>query len=345
MRLRSVPRRKTRRGEGSVVLLYHRIERASTDPQLLCVSPEHFAEHVELVAERYEPFRLHDLVAALRGGELPSQAVAITFDDGYADNLTAAKPVLERNGVPATVFVASGWIGGDRMFWWDELEFLLLRPGRLPPVLELETGTEILRWQLGDDAVYTREAAAARSDWTVLARHDPGRRQQIYRELCARLRELDELARERVLDSLRSAGGWTDAPNGELPRAMTVEQLRRLDRGEIVDIGAHTVTHPTLSRLEPDMQREEIAGSRQQLEAALGRPITSFAYPYGGTSDFDETTALIVRNAGFDHACANVLSRLGPGTDAYRLPRIVVRDYDGAQLARRLAELEAPNLA
>jgi peptidoglycan/xylan/chitin deacetylase (PgdA/CDA1 family) len=327
------------------VLLYHRIEHASTDPQLLCVSPEHFAEHVELIAERYEPVRLQDLVTALREGELPSQAVAITFDDGYADNLAAAKPVLERNGVPATVFVASGWIGGDRMFWWDELEFLLLRPGRLPPVLELETGTEILRWELGDEAVYTREAAAARSHWTVLARHDPGRRQRIYRELCARLRELDELARERVLDSLRLAGEWTVAPNGELPRAMTVEQLRRLAGGEIVDIGAHTVTHPTLSRLEPDMQREEIAGSRQQLEAALGRPITSFAYPYGGTGDFDETTALIVRNAGFDHACGNFLSRLGPRTDAYRLPRVVVRDYDGAQLARRLADLDAPNPA
>jgi peptidoglycan/xylan/chitin deacetylase (PgdA/CDA1 family) len=338
MRLRSVRRPGTQRGKGPVVLLYHRIARASSDPQLLCVKPENFAEHVEVVAESYEPVRLGDLVTALREGELPSRAVAITFDDGYADNLAAAKPVLVRKGVPATVFVASGWIGGDRMFWWDELEILLLRPGRLPPVLELEMSTEILRWELGDDAFYTSEAAAARSGWTVLDGHDPGRRQQIYRELCARLRALDETARERVLDSLRSAVERDGPADGELPCPMTADELRRLASGDIVDIGAHTITHPILSKLEADEQREEIAGSRRQLETALARPVASFAYPYGGASDFDEKTAQIVRDAGFDHACANVASRLERGTDAYRLPRVLIRDWGGRELARRLAD-------
>src|SRR5439155_1180311 len=83
-------------GTAPVVLLYHRIAHATSDPQLLCVKPEHFAQHVEVVAESYQPVRLRDLVAALRAGELPSRAVAITFDDGYADNLAAAKPVLEQ---------------------------------------------------------------------------------------------------------------------------------------------------------------------------------------------------------------------------------------------------------
>jgi peptidoglycan/xylan/chitin deacetylase (PgdA/CDA1 family) len=338
MRLRSLARRGTRRGTAPVVLLYHRIAHATSDPQLLCVKPEHFAQHVEVVAESYQPVRLRDLVAALRAGELPSRAVAITFDDGYADNLAAAKPVLEQNGVPATVFVASGWLGGDRMFWWDELEILLLRPGRLPPVLKLELGTEILRCELGDDAVYTKEVAAARSGWTVLDGHDPGRRQQIYRELCARLRTHDEAARERMLDSLRSVVERDDPADGELPRPMNANELRRLAGGDIVDIGAHTITHPTLSKLEAGEQRGEIAGSRRQLETALARPVASFAYPYGGASDFDETTARIVRDAGFDHACANVASRLERGTDAYRLPRVLVRDWSGRELARRLAD-------
>ena len=342
MRLKSLRRRRTRRGKGPVVLLYHRIARTSSDPQLLCVSPEHFAEHVGLIAERYEPVRLAELVAALRGAELPPRAVAITFDDGYADNLGAAKPVLQRKRVPATVFVASGWMGGDRMFWWDELETLLLRPGRLPPVLELEIGTELLRWQLGDDAVYPPEAAAARFGWTVLDDHDPSPRQRIYRELSARLRRLDENARERVLDSLRSVGERNGETDGDLPRPLTLEELGCLATGDLVDIGAHTVTHPTLSTLAPDGQREEIAGSREQLESALGRPIASFAYPYGGASDFDQTTARIVRDAGFDHACANFSSRLGHGTDVYRLPRILVRDCGGAELARSLADLDAP---
>jgi peptidoglycan/xylan/chitin deacetylase (PgdA/CDA1 family) len=344
MRLKSLPRRRPRRGKGPVVLLYHRVARTSSDPQLLCVTPEHFAEHTALIAESYEPARLRDLVAALRTGEPPPRAVAITFDDGYADNLGEAKPVLESNRVPATVFVVSGWIGGDRPFWWDELEVLLLLPGRLPPVLELEVGTEILRWELGEDAVYTPEAAAARSGWTVLDGHNPGPRQLIYRELSARLRRLEETARERVLDSLRSVGERNDETDGELARPLTLHELRRLAAGDLVDIGAHTVTHPTLSKLAPDMQREEIIGSRLQLESALGRPVASFAYPYGGARDFDQTTALIVRDAGFDHACANVASRLERGTDVYRLPRVLVRDSGGAELARRLADLNAPGV-
>jgi peptidoglycan/xylan/chitin deacetylase (PgdA/CDA1 family) len=339
MRLKSLPRRRTRRGEGPLVLLYHRIARASSDPQLLCVKPEHFSEHIELIAESYEPVRLRDLVAALREEQLPPGAVAITFDDGYADNLAAAKPVLEHNRVPATVFVASGWIGGNRPFWWDELEGLLLWPGSLPPVLELQIGTELLRWDLGDEAVYTHEAAAARFGWTILDPHDPGRRQRIYRELSTRLREVDETARESVLDSLRSVSLRDDGADGELPRPLTLDELRRLAHGDLVDTGAHTVTHPTLSKLAPDIQREEIIGSRQQLESALGRPVTSFAYPYGGPSDFDQTTAMIVRHAGFDYACANVSGRLDFATDAYRLPRVLVRDCGGAEFARRLADL------
>jgi peptidoglycan/xylan/chitin deacetylase (PgdA/CDA1 family) len=344
MRLRRLPRRRARRGDGPVVLLYHRIARASSDPQLLCVSPGHFAEHVELIAEKYQPVRLPDLVAALREKQLPPRAVAITFDDGYADNLTAAKPVLERNRVPATVFVASGWIGGDRAFWWDELEALLLRPGRLPPVLKLEIGSEIRRLELGEDAVYTAQVAADRSGWTVLDDHDPGPRQRIYRELAAALRLLDETTRERALHSLRSVGERSDDTDGDLPRALTVEELRRLAGGDLIDIGAHTVTHPTLSTLAPDLQGEEITGSRQQLESALGRSIASFAYPYGGASDFDQTTARIVRDAGFDHACANFSSRLGSGTDTYSLPRVLVRDFGGPEFARRLADLDAPTL-
>jgi peptidoglycan/xylan/chitin deacetylase (PgdA/CDA1 family) len=320
------------------------VDRASTDPQLLCVTPEHFAEHVELIAESYEPLPLQHLVASLREGELPPRAVTITFDDGYADNLAAAKPVLERHRVPATVFVASGWIGADRPFWWDELEILLLWPGRLPPVLALEIGGEPLRWELGDDAAYTPEAAAARSGWTVLDRHDPGPRQRIYRELATRSRALDERARERVLDSLRTVVERSDAAEGEPPRPLTLDELRRLADGDLVDIGAHTVTHPTLSELEPAEQHEEIWGCRKQLESALGRRVASFAYPFGGARDFDRTTALIVRDAGFDHACANVSSRLGRGADLFRLPRVLVRDCGGAELARMLADLDPPHL-
>jgi peptidoglycan/xylan/chitin deacetylase (PgdA/CDA1 family) len=128
--------------------------------------------------------------------------------------------------------------------------------------------------------------------------------------------------------------------DGELPRPLTLDELRRLASGNLVEIGAHTVTHPTLSKLGAHEQRAEIAGSKRQLESALGRPIMSFAYPYGSVGDFDQTTASIVRDAGFDHACANVSSVLDHEADVYRLPRILVRDWTGGELARRLADLD-----
>ena len=323
-----------------VVLLYHRLDRVATDPQLLSVTPEHFAEHLQLLAEHYVPVRLGDLVPAAAQGEAPPRAVAITFDDGYADNLLAAKPLLERSRTPATVFAATGYVRGGRPFWWDELERLLLRPGRLPSVLTLDVGQETLVWELGEEAAYTSVRAAERTAWTVLDDCDPGPRQVIYRVLCARIRALDEMERERALESLRAVADPEEADT-EMPRPLTSEEVARLAEGDLIDVGAHTVTHPALSQLPPERQRVEIAGSKQQLEEMLGRPVSSFAYPYGSSTDFDETTVSLVRDAGFAQACANVAGRLTHETDPLRVPRIVVRDWSGDELARRLSTLAA----
>ncbi len=83
--------------------------------------------------------------------------IAVTFDDGYANNLHAAKPLLERFTVPATVFVAVGALEDPREFWWDELDGLLLQPGTLPDALQLHVNGRCLAWKLGDAAHYTRD--------------------------------------------------------------------------------------------------------------------------------------------------------------------------------------------
>jgi peptidoglycan/xylan/chitin deacetylase (PgdA/CDA1 family) len=330
--------RRTREEGRPVVLLYHRIGHSPLDPQLLAVTKEHFAEHLQLISERYVPLGLADLVAAAVQGRNPARAVAITFDDGYADNLFAAKPLLEHAGTPATVFVASGYVRGGAPFWWDELERLLLRPGLLPSTLTLEVGRETLLWELGDETAYTSVSAADRTAWTVLDDRDPGPRQRIYRALCARLRVLDETERARALERLRSVAE-PEATDAEMPRPMTSAELACLVEGDLVDVGAHTVTHPVLSRLAEERQRDEIAGSRRQLQEVLGRPVASFAYPYGTDADFDETTVKLIREAGFDHACANLPGRVDRRTDPFRLPRFVVRDWSGDELDRRLSAL------
>src|SRR4051794_20071252 len=106
------------------ILLYHRVTALDSDPQQLAVTPEHFDEHLRVLREICTPVELADVPRMLRARRLPKRPVAVTFDDGYRDNLHEAKPLLERHGVPATVFVASGYVGSGREFWWDELERL-----------------------------------------------------------------------------------------------------------------------------------------------------------------------------------------------------------------------------
>src|SRR3954471_4527910 len=149
---RWVKNRFTRR---VLILLSHRVIELSSDPYLLGVTPQRFAEHLEIVRKHGRPMRLRQLVQALRDGNLPSRAVVVTFDDGYADNLYKAKPLLERYDIPATVFVVTCAIGREREFWWDDLERLLLQPGTLPETLHLCIDGSAYRWELGEAAHYS----------------------------------------------------------------------------------------------------------------------------------------------------------------------------------------------
>jgi peptidoglycan/xylan/chitin deacetylase (PgdA/CDA1 family) len=339
-RIRMLARIRRRLGrDGPVVLLYHRIADPATDPQLLSVVPERFAEHLELIGDSREPVSLAGLVAAKRDGEAPARAVALTFDDGYADNLLVAKPLLERSGVHATVFVTSGYLGGRRLFWWDELERLVLRCGHFPTTVALEIAGDISRWELAEDATYGSPDAGERAEWTVLDVDDPGPRQRMYRDLSVRLRALDEPERERVLEQLRLLSEPENGGADESPRPLTHEELARLGEGGLVDIGAHTVTHSTLSGLVPDRQQDEIVGGKSELEHVLGRRVSSFAYPYGARRDFDRTTVSLVQEAGFDHACTSIPGRFSSNRDRFSIPRLPVRNWSGDELARRLEEL------
>src|SRR5206468_8270348 len=109
-----------------VILMFHRIAQPVCDPWGLAVAPALFAEQMQLLRERWIALSLPELVNRLHQGTLPRRAVAVTFDDGYVDNLEVAKPILERAGVPATVFLATGYVDKRSEFWWDELARMIL---------------------------------------------------------------------------------------------------------------------------------------------------------------------------------------------------------------------------
>jgi peptidoglycan/xylan/chitin deacetylase (PgdA/CDA1 family) len=265
------------------ILMYHRVFAPESDPLMLCVSPTHFAEHVEYLKRTYPVLRLSDL---LNGRQLPMRAAVITFDDGYADNVSCALPILQDAQVPATVFITSAQVESGQEFWWDELQTLV------------------------------RSA----SDFA---------------ELHAQLREMDTDQRERTMHELRDAAGTRGEPRRDY-RPLTWEEVRVLAQSGVVEVGAHTDSHPVLARLSAERQRAEIHASKRQLEAHTGRQITTFAYPYGGPTDFNQCSQKLVLAAGFRLACTTIRAPVTRFTQPTALPRLTVRDWAPDLLAQRL---------
>jgi peptidoglycan/xylan/chitin deacetylase (PgdA/CDA1 family) len=120
-------------------------------------------------------------------------------------------------------------------------------------------------------------------------------------------------------------------------RIVNLEEVSALAKGGLIEIGAHSVTHPFLSFLPTARQREEIQQSKTRLEEIIGQPVVNFAYPHGNYSE--ETTAL-VREAGFTSACTTY-PRTVRRCDRFKLPRVVVEDWDGEEFAKQLSEWRA----
>jgi len=317
---------------GALILLYHRVAELPSDPQRLCVTPGHFAEHLEILKKRLRPVSLGEMGRSLDEGVQARFPVVITFDDGYADNLHQAKPILERYDTPATVFVTAGQVGSEQEFWWDELERLLLRSGPLPESLRLTVDGNAMSWQLDGAVPYDEERYR---DWNVELEGNPTPRHTLYRSLSQFLRPLAESERHQVIQELQTWAGVNGV--GRLThRVLSPEEILRLAEGGLVNIGAHSLTHGALSSLSVTGQRVEVEGSKRRLEKILGRPVKSFAYPFGSRSDYTPESVTLVREAGFDFACANFPGIVWRSSDHFQLPRLLVRDWDGEVFERQL---------
>ena len=329
-------RRATRRVSNmfvphAIVLLYHRVAELSSDPQLLCVSRRHFAEHLEIIRNYGRTIPIKTLGDALQSR---GRFLVITFDDGYADNLHNAKPLLERYNIPATVFVTSGYVGAKREFWYDDLERILLHTGPLPEMLRLKINGNFRTWQLAS-TVNCGDMHRIHCEWNITRKDNPTARHGLYRALCDMLHPLSDVERRKVLDDLAVWAGM-DTIQRPSHRTLLPEEVVQLADGGLVEIGSHTVDHPLLATLPLVSQQDEISQSKNHLEKILGQSIVSFAYPFGGRSHYTEQTVATVRDAGFKWACSNFAGVVRPGTDRWQLPRFLVRDWDGDEFARKL---------
>lgn len=327
---------KKRFAKTGVILMYHRIAQVNSDPQLLAVTASHFEQHLEVILKFYRPTSLTQLSEGVARRKVPPRSVVITFDDGYSDNLYAAKPLLEKQGIPATVFITGSYIGKTNLLWWDELEKLFLLPGELPRTLQLDVAGKSYHWDLGESSQYSEKTFRASSRWSVLETSDFTPRHAAYRALCLIFRALSTKKKQEVLVYLRSWAGKTIQDGQQL--VLSAEEIITLANGGLVEIGSHTMTHPALSSLPEDSQEMEIMNSKAALEGILGIPVKSFAYPFGSKRAYTKRTVGIVRNCGFACACSNYRDLVWRYSNLFELPRFIVRDWDGDFFKQQLTE-------
>ena len=307
------------------ILLYHRVFEEIQDPHLLCVSPDNFSAHLAYLSRNFQVISLDDLAVRLKERRIPKRGVVITLDDGYADNLYNAKPLLMHYEVPATVFLTTGQIGSNREFWWDELEQILLQPGILPEILQFNVNGLNYSYNLGKAARYDKEIYQRNFRWNVYKKTDPGARQELYRYLYNLLRYLHHDKQQNILDSLTALAGIKSIVR-QTHRILSQIELGQLIDGRLIKAGAHTITHPVLSNLPVEMQKTEIIQSKNYLEKILNCPINSFSYPYGRKIDYAPQTEAILKDAKFTCACLTQWATVKENTGCFQLPRFSVEN-------------------
>lgn len=311
-------RRRAREAHG-LVLMYHRVAAPAVDPWQLAVTPDTFESQLRALRQAFDLVPLRDLHQSLRTGRHSRPVASVTFDDGYLDNLTTAKPILERHAVPATVFVISGFVGRQDGFWWDRLASAVLGDEPLPARLEIRAEASGA-FEFADAALGAHGSSGR------------GARRRLHDQLWSWLCDQPDAARLRALDQLQRWCGRApaDDPDG---RPMTADELRQLVADGLLDVGAHTMSHPRLSRLPRDAQAREIERSREDCRRILGREPLAFSYPNG---DYAPESVELVRRAGFRLACDSRADLAWADDDGHRIPRISVREESGDALSRRL---------
>jgi len=301
-------------GQSAVILMYHRVIPFLSvgidyvQPGMY-VSVKSFRRHAALLKEKFEVISLADIVTRLHLGKSVAGCCAITFDDGWLDNFTHAFGVLQEFKLPATVFLASSFIGTDKHFWPEQLSFYLRQPemrrtGKYEAIIH-KFYSEVI--PAIDEESFIDNAIVALKSWS------PDKR--------------DEL-----LDCLRAITTCPGAPR----LLMNWDEVLEMHRSGLVDFGSHTVNHEILDQIPLDKAREEIVCSRDEIEAFLGVPVTLFAYPNG---NFNAPLLNVVKEIGYTGAVTTKSGWVACDTNVLSIPRIGLHEDVGKTKSRFYARL------
>jgi peptidoglycan/xylan/chitin deacetylase (PgdA/CDA1 family) len=241
------------------ILTYHHI--AEHDPAypfdrgVADATPAQFRRQMEMLCRYGTPIGIDELCRALEGAPLPKNPVMVTFDDGYRSCHDVALPILRAVGMRATFFIPTTFVTERRLYWWERIAYVLSQARKPTATL-----------------TYPRQHEVVRAD------------PRAHHQLTSIIKDTPGLDIETFLDGLYHAFGIEWSRDVEARHAddivMTWDHLRSLSRAGM-DVESHTRRHRVLQTLDDDALRDELAGSRQELEAQLGRPVRALAYPVG----------------------------------------------------------------
>ena len=260
------------------------------------VDSRRFDQLLGWISSWFNVIPLDEAASCLRKGNLPPRAASITFDDGYEDNFSIAMPLLQKHRLPATFFIATGFIDGGRM--WNDSVIEAIRKSSLPAI-------DLSALGLGSfpltNIIEKRHAISC-----IISALK-------YDEFQSRADKSSQIAK------------FADA---ELPTnlMMTSTQVKAMQKAGM-QIGAHTVTHPILARMDTKTAKKELIDSKEFLEGLLGETIKLFAYPNGKPGlDYHPEHADIARQAGFNAAVSTAVGVARSGGDPFNIPRFTPWD-------------------
>jgi len=292
--------------KGLRILMYHRF----TEREPLARQCAHIRAH-------YSPVSMSQAADYfMHGGRLPENAVALTVDDGYRDFYRVAYPVLREYGIPVTVYLVSGFVDRALWLWVDQVLYGFLH-GETKSIQVEVAGRPLLCFELGGRE--TRSAAA-----------------RVVTEAAKRISNAERLLLLKRLPELLGVRLPEEAPAEY--EALQWDEVREMAAAGF-DFGAHTRTHPILSRLAGESEiTDEIAGSKRRIEEQIGQPVEHFCYPNGSSEDVKLIAYEAVRAAGFRTAVTTESGLNHVGMDRFRLLRIGVEPgLDGQYFERCMA--------
>lgn len=287
------------------ILIFHRV---LPEHDLMRLGEPTIAEfdwQMRMLRNNFHPLSLVDAVERLGAGTLPSRAICVTFDDGYADNELHALPVLRRYDIPATVFVSTGFLNGGRMWNDSVIEVLRHFDGEQLDLRELDLG--------------------------LFSVASPAQRVAAVDSIIRQIKHLD-------LDSRAALVHEIEQRVTGLPRdlMLTDAQIQSLARSGVA-IGAHTVNHPILASLPDNSARREIQDSKSYLENLLQKQIEVFAYPNGKPDlDYRLEHRDMIKEMGFKVAVSTHWGVSTDQSDTFQLPRFTPWDRQELKFAIRL---------